>query len=300
MTEPVDYDRGNTLLQNLIRGDALIGLVADVPAMERQLLSSLWSAASQGYAPAYARIAECAIAALQPIGAFEGIVDDEADSRPWSDDAKKVDAEDPQLQTALRAHFEAHRLGDATSLVRFAKLTRHAPEQQQLAAKLLREKPNPSGEDLYVLGNVLLWLDEQAESAQVQLRAAEAGNLDAKFELSLYYGQGLGVPVDAQKAQAWLDAAADAGHFRALYNVGAAYAAGQRGDAPDLALAAKYYQRAADAGHGRAACTLGVMILTEEMPGSKEDAIAWLDRAEGLNYPVWEMLDAVGLDDPRA
>lgn len=134
----------------------------------------------------------------------------------------------------------------------------------------------------------------------MQLRAAEAGNLDAKFELSLYYGQGLGVPVDAQKAQAWLDAAADAGHFRALYNVGAAYAAGQRGDAPDLALAAKYYQRAADAGHGRAACTLGVMILTEELPGSKEDAIAWLDRAEGLNYPVWEMLDAVGLDDPRA
>ena len=194
MTEPVDYDRGNTLLQNLIRGDALIGLVADVPAMEKQILSSLWSAASQGYAPAYARIAECAIAALQPIGAFEGIVDDEADSRPWSDDAKKVDAEDPQLQTALRAHFEAHRLGDATSLVRFAKLTRHAPEQQQLAAKLLREKPNPTGEDLYVLGNVLLWLDEQAESAQVQLRAAEAGNLDAKFELSLYYGQASACP----------------------------------------------------------------------------------------------------------
>ena len=47
-----------------------------------------------------------------------------------------------------------------------------------------------------MLGNVLLWLDEQAESAQVQLRAAEAGNLDAKFEFSLYYGQGLGVPVD--------------------------------------------------------------------------------------------------------
>ena len=133
----------------------------------------------------------------------------------------------------------------------------------------------------------------------VQHRAAELGNLDAKFELSLYYGQGLGVPVDAEKAQQWLDAAADAGHFRALYNVGAAYAAGQRG-APDLSLAAKYYQRAAEAGHGRAACTLGVMILTHVIPGETEDATRWLNRADELGYPTWEMLDAVGVDDPRA
>lgn len=298
MTEPIDYDRGHTLLQNLIRGDAVIGLVADVPAMEKQILSSLWAAASQGYAPAFRRLADCALATHQPIGAFEGIYDEERDSRPWSAAAKEIEADDEQLQTGLRAFLEAHRLGDGTALLAFAKLTRRSPDHQQHAAKLLREKKDATGDELYVLGNVLLWLDEKAESAQVQLRAAELGNLDAKFELSLYYGQGLGVPVDAARAQHWLDAAADAGHFRALYNVGAAHAAGQRGE-PDLALAAKYYQRAAEAGHGRAACTLGVMVLTEEMPGTKADAIRWLDQAEALNYPVWEMLDAVGLDDPR-
>lgn len=298
MTEPVSYSQGYTLLQNLIRGDALIGLVADVPGMEKQLLSSLWEAAAAGYAPAFRRIAECALAVFQTMGAFEGIVDEDAATRPWSAEAKAIEVDDEQVQTGLRALLSAYRLGDESALVPFARLTRQSVDHQELAVKLLREKANPSGAELYVLGNVLIWLDQKAESAQVQLRAAELGNLDAKFELSLYYGQGLGVPVDEEKAQQWLDAAADAGHFRALYNVGAAYAAGQRGE-PDLALAAKYYQRAAEAGHGRAACTLGVMILSNEIPGEEEDARRWLDRADELGYPTWEMLDAVGLDDPR-
>ncbi len=298
MSEPIEYERGNTLLQNLIRGDAAIGLIADVPATEKQILTSLWEAAAKGHAPAFRRLAECALATFQTLGAFEGIYDEDAATRPWSAEAKAIEADDEQIQTGLRALLSAYRLGDHSALIPFAKLTRQTPEHQQLAAKLLREKQNPSSDELYVLGNVLLWLDEKEESAKVQLRAAEMGNLDAKFELSLYFGQGLGVDVDADKAQQWLDAAAEAGHFRALYNVGSAFASGQRGE-PDLAKAAKYYQRAADAGHARAACTLGVMILTEEMPGSKEDASNWLNRADELGYPTWEMLDAAGVDDPR-
>jgi TPR repeat protein len=298
MNEPIDYDRGNRLLQELIRGDAVIGLVADVHGMERQILRSLWAAAAQGYAPAFLRIAECALATFRPVGAFEGIFDEEASTRPWSAEAKQVTADDEQVQTGLRAYFEAYRLKDDSALIPFARLTRQTPEHQPLAAKLLREKKSPSGAELYTLGNVLLWLDEKKESAQVQLRAAELGSLDAKFELSLYFEQGLGVPVDLEKAQHWLDLAAEAGHSRAIYNVGAAYAGGRRGE-PDLAKAAQFYERAAAKGHGRAACTLGVMILTGELPGTPEAAIARLNQADELGYPVWEMLDAVGLDDPR-
>jgi len=232
------------------------------------------------------------------VGAFEGIFDEEASTRPWSAEAKQVTADDEQVQTGLRAYFEAYRLKDDSALIPFARLTRQTPEHQPLAAKLLREKKSPSGAELYTLGNVLLWLDEKKESAQVQLRAAELGSIDAKFELSLYFEQGLGVPVDLEKAQHWLDLAAEAGHSRAIHNVGAAYAGGRRGE-PDLAKAAQFYERAAAKGHGRAACTLGVMILTGELPGTPEAAIARLNQADELGYPVWEMLDAVGLDDPR-
>jgi TPR repeat protein len=298
MSDPIEYERGNTLLENLIRGDALIGLIADVPGMEKQILTSLWESAAKGYAPAFRRLADCALASFQTIGAFEGIYDEDASERPWSAEAKAIEADDEQIQTGLRAFFSAYTLGDNSALIPFAKLTRQAPEHQQFAAKLIREKQNASSDELYVLGNVLLWLGEKEESAKVQLRSAEMDNLDAKFELSLYFGQGLGVEVDAAKAQQWLDAAADAGHSRALYNVGSAYASGQRGE-PDLAKAAKYYERAAEAGHARAACTLGVMILTDELPGSKDDASNWLNRADELGYPTWEMLDAAGVEDPR-
>lgn len=298
MSDTLDYERGHELLQNLIRGDAVMGLVADVPAMEKQILSLLWSAASQGNPKAFRSLADCALATYQTIGAFEGIHDEDAESRPWSDGAKEIEGDDEQIQTGLRAFFEAYRLGDNTALVAFAKLTRQSPEHQELAAKLLREKQNPGSDELYVLGNVTLWLGQKDESAKAIQRAADMGNLDAKFELSLYYGQGLGVEADAAKAAQWLDAAADAGHYRALYNVGSAYASGQRGE-PDLAMAAKFYRRAADAGHARATATLGLMILTDEMKGSKEEAVEWLNKADELGYPTWEMLDAAGVDDPR-
>lgn len=298
MSDTLDYERGHQLLQNLIRGDATIGLISDVPAMEKQILSLLWSSASQGNAKAFRSLADCALASLQTIGAFEGIYDEDAESRPWSDGAKEIENDDEQLQTGLRALFEAQRLGDHEALIRFAKITRHSPDHQPLAAKLLRDKQNPSGDELYVLGNVLLWLGQKEESAKAIHRAADLGNLDAKFELSLYYGQGLGVEVDAARAQQWLDTAADAGHYRALYNVGSAYASGQRGE-PDLAKAAEFYKRAAEAGHARAACTLGVMILNGELQGTKDEAIHWLNTSDELGYPTWEMLDAAGVDDPR-
>ncbi len=41
------------------------------------------------------------------------------------------------------------------------------------------------------------------------------------------------------------------------------------------------------------------MILAGEIEGTKEQAIEWLDRADEGGYSTWEMLDAVGVDDPR-
>jgi hypothetical protein len=119
------------------------------------------------------------------------------------------------------------------------------------------------------------------------------------FELWVHHAEGIGTPVDPAEATRWLAAAADAGHPRALYNVGAGHAQGTWG-AVDFAKAATCYELAANAGHARAAATLAVMILTGQVLGTPEQAATWLDRADTLGVRTKEMLAEAGLADPRA
>ncbi len=136
----------------------------------------------------------------------------------WSDEARRIeDGENPALECALRAWFEASRLGDRRATMQFARMARHS-------------------------------------------------NVENK-----------GIP---------------------LYNIGAAYASGKKGE-PDMKTAAEYYERAAKHGNARAAATLGIMILTGEIDGTKEQSIAWLNEADEGGYATWEALDYAGVEDPR-
>jgi TPR repeat protein len=297
---PVEFLRGNELLQQLIRGDAVIGIIPDVPAHERQLFDALWEAAAREYVPAYRALAEAYLCSVWPRGALDFIEDAAVETRAWSPQAKALADESPMLEAGLRALREAFRLGDRQAAVSFARATRaSSPENQRVAAELLASLQQPSGEELFVLGNAQLWLDEKETSFATQQRAAALGHLGAQFELSLYFAQGLGVAKDEAQARSWLLRAADGGHPRALYNVGAGYASGSGGE-QSFEKAAQYYERAAEAGHARAATTLGVMILSGEKQGTKEEAIRWLDRGDELGSDASEMLEVMGLDDPRA
>lgn len=299
MNEPVEYLRGHELMQQLIRGDAVIGIIPDVPTHERQLFDSLWEAAAKEYVPAYRALAEVYLCSVWPRGALDFIDDVTVATRPWSPQAKALTDENPMVEAGVRCFREAVRLGDRKAALSFAKATRASTQDnQRAAAALLSALEQPTGEELTVLGNVQLWLGENEASFATQRRAAEAGNLDAQFELSLYFGQGLGVAKDETKAREWLQRAADGGHPRALYNVGVAYASGSGGE-KNLEKAATSYQHAAELGHGRAAATLGVMILSGERPGTKEEAGDWLDDAEALGYDPMEMLEVMNLEDPR-
>ncbi|HEY1087142.1 MAG TPA: tetratricopeptide repeat protein [Archangium sp.] len=299
MTEPVEFSRGYELLQQLIRGDAVIGIIPDVPKHEQQLFDSLWEAAAKEHLPAYRSLAEVYLCSVWPRGALDFCDDVSVASRPWSPQAKALTDENPMIEAGVRCFREAVRLGDRKAAVSFAKATRASThDNQRAAAELLSALEQPTGEELTVLGNVQLWLGENEASFATQLRAAEAGNLDAQFELSLYFGQGLGVAKSEAKAGEWLQRAADGGHPRALYNLGVAFASGT-GRPKSLEQAATYYQHAAELGHGRAAATLGVMILSGERPGTKDEAGDWLDDAEALGYDPTEMLEVTGLEDPR-
>ncbi len=143
------------------------------------------------------------------------------------------------------------------------------------------------------------WLAELSESVAAHTGAAEAGYLDAAFELYVMYAQGLGVEANQATSRAWLDRAAEGAPPRALYNVAAECAAGN-GREKDPAKAAKLYETAAELGNARAAATLAYMILSRECDGTVDDACEWLDVAEEGGFGRAEMLQGAGLEDPRA
>ncbi len=297
--EDADYLDGRDAFDKLVRGDALIGLIADVPKMERKMLDSLWKAAARGYAPAYRTLGECYLANLRSLGAFEGIDPADADTRTWSAEAVAFVDEEPPLQAAMRAFAEGARSGDSESLLQLARVTRSSSaDSQRLALAMLQARSKPSAAELYQRGLVQNWLGELEPSAASHVAAADAGSVDAMFELHILYAQGLGVAADPTRSWQWLERAAALDHPRALYNVGAAHAAGTHG-AVDMKLAAEYYERAAGKGNARAACTLGIMMLQHEIEGTAEQAARWLDTADDLGFSSLDMLDAVGLPDPR-
>jgi TPR repeat protein len=196
-------------------------------------------------------------------------------------------------------YFEAARLGNRDAAVLYAQMSRQSStKNQERGLALLQAIPEPTPAESYQLGLVQNWLGELEASAKTHLLAAERGSTDAQFELYVFFAQGLGVEASSAQSDAWLKRAAEGNHPRALYNVTAAYASGSEGE-PDKKMVAALYERAAEHGSGRAAATLAVMILTSELEGTTEKAVEWLNRADETGFEASQLLDAVGIDDPR-
>ncbi|MCA9621341.1 MAG: sel1 repeat family protein, partial [Myxococcales bacterium] len=219
------YLWGREQFERLVRGDAMAGLVEDTVAMERDMMDALWEAAAEGSGEAYRLIGDCYFALVRPIGAFEGVAPLDAVGRPWSEEASAIADDNPAVEATLRAYGEAVRLGERGALKPFAFLARFSTETvQRRVLAAIDALADPIAGELYLRGLLLHWLGDAEASFEAHRRAAEAGDPDAKFELSLCYGQGLGVPPDPEQARLWLGRAAAANHPRALYNLGAAHA----------------------------------------------------------------------------
>lgn len=294
-------DRGREAFDQLVRGDALIGLMSDVDGHTAAMLDDLWAAAAGGEAEAWHLLGHAYRANLAPYGALDYVEDPALDQRDFEPGAD-LDYDDPELPPlgpALRCYLAAARAGRREAVQDFAMLARAADDAvKQVAVDLFAALEQPSPAEVYGLGLARYHANALAESAATHLRAAQAGSADAMFELHVYYTQGLGVEPDAAEAARWLDAAVAAGHGRALYNLAAAHATGNgRPRNPQRAL--ELYRAASDAGHGRAAATAAVMMLSGEVAGEVAEAAALLDRADALGYPSWDLLEGCGLDDPR-
>src|SRR6266542_3997236 len=86
------------------------------------------------------------------------------------------------------------------------------------------------------------------QTLPLTMRAAEAGDLDAQYNLGDCYRLGTGTAVDPQKAVEWYTKAAEGGHLEAQYNLGVCYERG-RGTAVDPRKAVEWYTKAAEGGH---------------------------------------------------
>ena len=87
---------------------------------------------------------------------------------------------------------------------------------------------------------------------------AEAGDVDAQYNLGIMYDNGYGVPQDQKEAVKWYRLAADQGYAGAQYNLGVMYSNGQ-GVLQDYTEAVKWYRLAVEQGFAEAQTNLGLM-----------------------------------------
>ena len=87
-------------------------------------------------------------------------------------------------------------------------------------------------------------------------RAAESGVLEAVFLMGTAYDEGLGKPLDHERAALWHRRAAERGHVLGAHNIGNQYSEG-RGVAVDHARAVEWWTRAAEKGDAITQLRLG-------------------------------------------
>ena len=87
-------------------------------------------------------------------------------------------------------------------------------------------------------------------------RAAESGVLEAVFLMGTAFDEGLGKPVDHERAAQWHRRAAERGHVLGAHNIGNQYSEG-RGVAVDPALAVEWWTLAAERGDAITQLRLG-------------------------------------------
>jgi uncharacterized protein len=104
----------------------------------------------------------------------------------------------------------------------------------------------------------------KVETLESLTTKAEAGDVEAQFELGAIYhdGQG-GVPQDYAKAREWFEKAANQGEVKSQFNLGVVYYTG-KGVQQDFAKARYWFEKAAAAGNARSQFNLGVMYYQGE------------------------------------
>ncbi len=114
---------------------------------------------------------------------------------------------------------------------------------------------------------------------------AEAGHVDAQFNLGLMYDNGTGVPRSLETAAVWYRRAAEAGDRTAQSYLGEMYARGQ-GVEQSFDQAVEWYEKAAFKGDALSQYNLGILYASGKgVPLDDVYAYAWLSVARASGQP---------------
>lgn len=131
----------------------------------------------------------------------------------------------------------------------------------------------------YMQGSCGVEKDEK-KAAQYFTKAAEGGETDSMLNLSIFYGNGIGVEIDPDKSLAYLEQAAELDHPVACCYLGAALAGRKTSSKEDVIRGAKLLEKAAEMGHRDAQYIYG--MCCENGRGVEKDlaeAAGWYRRA---------------------
>jgi uncharacterized protein len=121
-----------------------------------------------------------------------------------------------------------------------------------------------------------------ARAAEHYAAAAARGHDWAQYNLAGLHARGAGVPLDRQKALALFRAAAAQGHAKSLTVLGRFLEEGWDGVPRDPAAAYALYAQAAQAGDFRAQFNLGTLLVQD---GRLEPALGWFRQAAAAGSP---------------
>jgi TPR repeat protein len=187
-------------------------------------------------------------------------------------------------------------LGKPRDLLAEARAAAERADWDTAELLALEARPNDtSGGAEYVLALARAAQGAVDEARVFAVTSAERGLPEGMFVLHQLLAQS-GRAADLAASRQWCERAAEAGHARACFNLGAFHASGESGFARDVIAAKKFYERAEAAGHARAAMNLAMLLAFEFEPPQREQAVPHLLMAAQLGFPVVEALVSRGTE----
>lgn len=185
------------------------------------------------------------------------------------------------VKAARQGHAEALKALEEVYVSRWG--VKPSPEAQKLV-EVLGSSGNAGAWArlgfLYDFGFAGLPKDPEA-AYQWYRKAAEAGDLDARYHLGNACLRGEGTPKSDAEAVGWFQEAAAFGHKEALYTLGMMYKEGRHGLEQSYADAARCLLKAAEQGYREAQFEMALLYLTGQgVACSKEKAVQWLTEAK--------------------
>lgn len=160
-----------------------------------------------------------------------------------------------------------------------SKQTAQPPKEKEVEKQQTNDKDNNEAYELYEKACAA----SGAKRVMLLQKAADAGSLEAMFDLGDCYYDGEGVDKNMPLAIKWMSKAADAGYAKAQLAIGATYYSGAEGLDQNYALAEKYLLLAANKENADAQGFLSALYITME---EYSKALIWARKATQMSNPM--------------